>query len=364
MESGETMGLVLKNLTKRFLGYGTETVAVNHIDLEIPSGALVTLLGPSGCGKTTTLRMIAGFELPTEGNVDLEGEDITFRPPNQRNISMVFQSYALFPHLSVEENISFGLKIKHLPRNTVRRDTSDMIDLVGLRGLEKRRPDQLSGGQQQRVALARSLVMKPKVLLFDEPLSNLDAKLRESMRLEIRRIQQETGITSVYVTHDQIEAMSISDLIVIMDRGVIMQKGNPFEVYTTPENTFVADFIGKVNFIGATVEKKEGSASILFSSSLNQSFRCRNLLVDVGTSAQIVIRPEAFLSKPEEGTNRIEGKVVSYVFLGSHIEFTIKLKNGSIINALEYNLSEKRLPVIGEEKTLYFRDNNVWVIKN
>ena len=218
------MGLVLENLVKTFRGDGAELRAVDRIWLEIPSGALITLLGPSGCGKTTTLRMIAGFELPTDGIVRLEGEDITFLPPNQRNISMVFQSYALFPHLSVEENVAFGLKIKRLSRDVVRKKARDMIDLVGLRGLEKRRPDQLSGGQQQRVALARSLVMKPKVLLFDEPLSNLDAKLRESMRLEIRRIQQEMKITSVYVTHDQVEAMSISDLIVIMDKGKIMQE--------------------------------------------------------------------------------------------------------------------------------------------
>jgi len=358
------MGLVLENITKIFRSDGSDMRAVDHIALEIPSGALVTLLGPSGCGKTTTLRMIAGFELPTEGSVRLEGEDITFLPPNQRNISMVFQRYALFPHLSVEENVAFGLKIKHISRDTVRKETREMIDLVGLRGLEKRRPDQLSGGQQQRVALARSLVMKPKVLLFDEPLSNLDAKLRESMRLEIRRIQQETAITSVYVTHDQVEAMSISDLIVIMEKGKIMQKGSPFEVYIRPENAFVADFIGKVNFIEGVADKQDPESGIVVSSSLKKSFNCRNALVEKGRPARIVVRPEAFsLSNARnEELNSIAGTVLSYSFLGSHLEYIVKLPDGSVINALEYNLSERQLPRVGEEKRLFFSKENAWTI--
>ena len=358
------MGLVLENLVKTFRGDGAELRAVDRIWLEIPSGALITLLGPSGCGKTTTLRMIAGFELPTDGIVRLEGEDITFLPPNQRNISMVFQSYALFPHLSVEENVAFGLKIKRLSRDVVRKEARDMIDLVGLRGLEKRRPDQLSGGQQQRVALARSLVMKPKVLLFDEPLSNLDAKLRESMRLEIRRIQQEMKITSVYVTHDQVEAMSISDLIVIMDKGKIMQKGSPFEVYTRPANAFVADFIGKVNFIDGVVDSRDGETCIVHAKTLNQSFKCRNLLVAEGQGARIVVRPEAFSLTPSsnEGFNSISGIVRSFIFLGSHLEYSVELRDGSVINALEYNLSEGSLPRVGEEKRLFFSQKNAWVI--
>ena len=229
------MGLELRNIKKVFKSLNTETVAVKDFNQNIEEGKLVTLLGPSGCGKTTTLRMIAGFEIPTSGRVFLNNSDVTNLPPNKRNISMVFQSYALFPHLSVEDNISFGLKIKHLSKKEIVKKINKMIDLVGLKGLEKRRPEQLSGGQQQRVALARSLVMEPLVLLFDEPLSNLDAKLRESMRLEIRRIQQEVNITSVYVTHDQVEAMSISDIIVVMNKGEVMQIGNPFEIYAKPK---------------------------------------------------------------------------------------------------------------------------------
>ncbi|HPZ67006.1 MAG TPA: ABC transporter ATP-binding protein, partial [Defluviitoga tunisiensis] len=195
------MSLELKNIYKVFKSENTETVAVKDFTLKIEKGQLVTLLGPSGCGKTTTLRMIAGFETPTSGKIFLEGKDITNDPPNKRDISMVFQSYALFPHMTVKENIEFGLKIKKLPKNAIEEKVRSIISLTGLEGMENRRPDQISGGQQQRVALARSLVMEPKVLLFDEPLSNLDAKLRESMRSEIRRIQKELNITSVYVTH-------------------------------------------------------------------------------------------------------------------------------------------------------------------
>ena len=213
------MSLELKNIYKVFKSENTETVAVKDFTLKIEKGQLVTLLGPSGCGKTTTLRMIAGFETPTSGKIFLEGKDITNDPPNKRDISMVFQSYALFPHMTVKENIEFGLKIKKLPKNAIEEKVKNIISLTGLEGMENRRPDQISGGQQQRVALARSLVMEPKVLLFDEPLSNLDAKLRESMRSEIRRIQKELNITSVYVTHDQTEAMSISDIIIVMNKG-------------------------------------------------------------------------------------------------------------------------------------------------
>ncbi|HQO12577.1 MAG TPA: ABC transporter ATP-binding protein, partial [Petrotogaceae bacterium] len=216
------MSLELKNIRKVFKSDGVENVAVEDFNLSINKGELVTFLGPSGCGKTTTLRMVSGFEVPSSGKVILEGADITNDPPNKRDISMMFQSYALFPHLNIRENIEFGLRIKKLPKNIVKQKADKIIELTGLNGMEKRRPDQISGGQQQRVALARCIVMEPKVLLFDEPLSNLDAKLRENMRLEIRRIQKELNITSIYVTHDQTEAMSISDKVVIMDKGKIM----------------------------------------------------------------------------------------------------------------------------------------------
>ncbi|NJN84171.1 MAG: ABC transporter ATP-binding protein [Caldilineaceae bacterium] len=249
------MFLELSNLSKHFESRdgGKIVRAVDNIDVSIERGEFVTLLGPSGCGKTTTLRLIAGFEFPTTGRIVLDGVEINELPPNQRDMAMVFQSYALFPHLSVFDNIAYGLKIKKRSKTQIKEQVSRVLDLTELQGLENRAPNQLSGGQQQRVALARALVMEPKVLLFDEPLSNLDAKLRVQMRTEIRRIQQELGITSVYVTHDQDEAMALSDQIVVMHNGRIQQVGSAIEIYRQPRNRFVADFIGRANFLPVQV---------------------------------------------------------------------------------------------------------------
>jgi iron(III) transport system ATP-binding protein len=247
------MYLILDHLSKSFpaptRGTGREVTAVDDVSLHIDKGEFVTLLGPSGCGKTTTLRLIAGFEVPTRGHISLDGRSLDSVPPNRRDMAMVFQSYALFPHLTVFENIAYGLRLKKLAAADMRRQITEALRLTELSGLEQRAPNQLSGGQQQRVALARALVMAPKVLLFDEPLSNLDAKLREQMRAEIRRIQQTLGITSVYVTHDQAEAMTLSDRIVVMHRGRIVQIGTASEIYRQPASTFVADFIGRANFL-------------------------------------------------------------------------------------------------------------------
>ncbi len=252
------MFLVLKDLVKAFAGRGGsgEVRAVDGVSLDIKQGDLVTLLGPSGCGKTTTLRLIAGFEFPTSGEIRLDGRAINDLPPHKRDMSMVFQSYAIFPHLSVYENIAYGLNVQHKSQDEIRRRVGKVMELVELTGLENRQPNQLSGGQQQRVALARALVMEPKVLLMDEPLSNLDAKLREQMRTEIRQIQQRLGITSVYVTHDQVEAMTLSDQVVVMNRGKIEQVGPPAEVYRRPRTRFVADFIGRANFVPASVRDR------------------------------------------------------------------------------------------------------------
>ncbi len=229
--------LLLENLVKEFVGRGGEGIvrAVDQANIVIEEGEFVTLLGPSGCGKTTTLRLIAGFEFPTEGRIVLDGEEINQQPPNQRDMAMVFQSYAIFPHLNVFENIAYGLKIQRLGKKVIQEKVRQVLELTELTGLENRPPNALSGGQQQRVALARALVMEPKVLLMDEPLSNLDAKLREIMRTEIRRIQQTLGITSIYVTHDQIEAMTLSDRIVVMNEGRIEQIGPPPEIYRRPK---------------------------------------------------------------------------------------------------------------------------------
>ncbi len=247
------------NIRKEFVSpdqTSKTVVAVNDVNLNIEKGKLVTLLGPSGCGKTTLLRLIAGFEEPSAGDIYFGERRVNNDAPNVRNSAMVFQSYAIFPHLNVFDNVAFGLKLKNLRQHEVKKRVEQVLELVDLTGMAKRAPSQLSGGQQQRVALARCIVMEPRLLLFDEPLSNLDAKLREQMRVEIRDLQQRLGITSVYVTHDQIEAMSISDEIVIMNSGVVEQIASPQEVYAKPNSRFVADFIGKANFIPAKVHDK------------------------------------------------------------------------------------------------------------
>jgi len=238
------MGVKLVDITKTFPDLShphREVTAVRNASLEVRDGEFVTFLGPSGCGKTTTLRIISGFEAPTSGEVWISGQMVNDIPPNKRDTSMVFQSYAIFPHLSVGQNIGFGLELRGRPRREIRTEVEKIMEVMDLKGLGQRRPDQLSGGQQQRVALARAIINRPSVLLFDEPLSNLDAKLREQMRLEIRRIQQTFGITSIYVTHDQAEAMTVSDRIVVMNQGDIVQIGTPFEIYSRPATRFVAD---------------------------------------------------------------------------------------------------------------------------
>ena len=253
-------GVRLENITKIYQDPKTKKdfAAVDNVSLDIKPGSFVTLLGPSGCGKTTTLRMIAGFESPDKGEIYLGDEAINELTPNKRDTAMVFQSYALLPHYNVFDNIAYGLKLRKLPKAEIKEKVMNMLDLVELTGMEERMTNQLSGGQQQRVALARALVMQPGVLLFDEPLSNLDAKLRVTMRTEIRKIQQRLGITAIYVTHDQSEAMSLSDEIILMHKGKIAQKGTPQDIYYRPQSEFVADFIGEVNFLDGEAKAVEG----------------------------------------------------------------------------------------------------------
>jgi iron(III) transport system ATP-binding protein len=317
--------LLLEDLVKEFEGRGGEGIvrAVDQVTVSIEEGEFVTLLGPSGCGKTTTLRLIAGFEFPTEGRIVLDGEQINEQPPNQRDMAMVFQSYAVFPHLTVYENIAYGLKIQRLPKQEIEDKVRDVLELTELIGLENRPPNALSGGQQQRVALARALVMEPKVLLMDEPLSNLDAKLREVMRTEIRRIQQTLGITSVYVTHDQIEAMTLSDRIVVMNQGRIEQIGVPQEIYRQPATAFVADFIGRTNFVDATVQGINGDtvAVDVFGRTLAAPKPVGQ--VDEGQAVKIVVRPEA-IQVVEQG-GQYQGIVRWASYLGSVIEYEIEV---------------------------------------
>ncbi len=318
------MELRLVDIVKKFESFDqtdAKVLAVDHVSLHVNEGELVTLLGPSGCGKTTLLRMISGFEDPTGGDVYFGDRRMNDVAPNKRNTTLVFQSYAIFPHLNVFENIAFGLRLQHLPGQDVQERMARVIELVGLTGLERRAPSQLSGGQQQRVALARAIIMEPQLLLFDEPLSNLDAKLREQMRIEIRQLQQRLGITSVYVTHDQIEAMSISDRVVVMNHGRIEQLGPPLELYAHPSNHFVADFIGKANFLPAKVVAS-GNVQIL-----DRHIELPRLSPEAknGLELMITIRPEAIrvLAEPDASDAHFRGIVQRATFLGSIVEYEV-----------------------------------------
>ncbi len=306
----------LEQITKRF----GSVVAVDDVTLEIPAGRLVTLLGPSGCGKTTTLRIIAGLEVPTGGRVFIGDENVTPLPAANRSVTMVFQAYALFPHLTVFENIAYGLRVQRRPEDEVRRRVGEVLDLVGLPGLEARAPAQLSGGQQQRVALARALVMQPKVLLFDEPLSNLDAKLRKRVRADIRQLQQELGITSVYVTHDQAEALAISDTVVVMNHGRIEQIGTPTDLYRRPASRFVADFIGEANLLPATVEN--GAVRVA-----GYRFAYQQPGMASG-AATLMARPEGIrLERDGEG---LPGRVRTAFFMGTYADYLIETEVGEV----------------------------------
>jgi iron(III) transport system ATP-binding protein len=343
--------VILKDVTKIFQqpDTGKDFIAVNHINLKINSGEMVTLLGPSGCGKTTTLRMISGFEYPTSGEVLIGDRDVAKVPPNKRGISMVFQSYALFPHMNIWENIAYGLRVQHLSQDEIIRKTNAVVDLMQLTGMERRFPNQLSGGQQQRVALARAVVIEPSVLLFDEPLSNLDAKLRESMRDELRALQKRLGITSLYVTHDQSEAMAISDRVVIMKDGNIMQVGSPSEIYDKPNSRFVANFIGKANFIeGRLLEKGDnGSAAVeIYGETFEFPDPGEMLGVEEGGKCCLSVRPEAVLLSERSG--RLQGKVTRATFYGAKVEYEVMLHDQPILVEVYSNQGTKRFDV-GED---------------
>jgi len=321
----EPVGIRIENLSKVFLDADKKhnTIAVNHVSLEVRPGELVTLLGPSGCGKTTILRMLAGFTMPTDGVIRFGNEDVTNVPPNKRNVGMMFQSYALFPHLSVFDNIAYGLRVKKLSPKEVTEKTENVMEMMRISEYRNRIPEQLSGGQQQRVALARAIVNEPKILLFDEPLSNLDAKMREYMREELRKIQQKLQITSVYVTHDQVEAMAISDHVMIMRAGVIEQVGTPSEIYVHPVNTFVANFMGKANFARGKVIHADGQevAMTLFGVPVTVA-RNQDVSVADGGEAIIMIRPE-FVKVDASGA--WSAKVERATFFGEKMEYEIRL---------------------------------------
>ncbi len=336
---------------------GKDFYAVKDNSLVIEPGEFVTLLGPSGCGKTTTLRMIAGFESPDEGEIYLGDEAINALTPNKRDTAMVFQSYALLPHYNVFDNVAYGLKLRHVPKEEIRERVMKILDLVELTGMESRMTNQLSGGQQQRVALARALVIEPSVLLFDEPLSNLDAKLRVTMRTEIRRIQQEVGITAIYVTHDQSEAMALSDRIIIMRSGVVEQIGSPQEIYYHPVNEFVADFIGEANFLKGRLEAlSDNRAQLNVSGDICHAAPVPGM--EVGRDYTIVLRPEA-ASLAEEGGLPCE--VVLSCFMGSYQNYHVKVGD-TLVKLTDPNPKNKRIYKVGERCRLVFDPESVHVL--
>jgi len=334
--SARSSNVTLIDLTKRFksLDGSGEVLAVDDVNLEVNTGELVTILGPSGCGKTTTLRMIAGFEYPTSGSILIGDKDVAKIPPNKRGLSMVFQSYALFPHLTIYENVAYGLRVQKLPANEIRERTERALDLMQLTTMAKRYPSQVSGGQQQRIALARAIVIEPSVLLFDEPLSNLDAKLREYMRDELRKLQKRLGITSLYVTHDQSEAMAISDRVVIMKEGRIRQVGTPREIYAFPQSRFVADFMGKANFLEVEVLGTDGeSARIDIGGKTFIVPRAGRVRPNSG-SALLVVRPEALrLISLANVENEIplKGCVDRFTYFGNIARYEVTTENGPLL---------------------------------
>lgn len=352
-------GVRLEHISKIYTDSrnGKEFYAVEDITLDIEPGTFVTLLGPSGCGKTTTLRMIAGFESPDEGEIYLGGAAINSLTPDKRDTAMVFQSYALLPHYNVFDNVAYGLKVRKVPKGEIRERVMSILKLVEMEGMESRMTNQLSGGQQQRVALARALVLEPGVLLFDEPLSNLDAKLRVTMRTEIRKIQQKVGITAVYVTHDQLEAMSISDKIIIMSKGKVEQTGSPREIYYHPASRFVADFIGEANFLKAQVLTASGEKAMIRVA--GKELEVNNFAgAGPGDEAFLVIRPEGALLA-EEGV--LEGLVTLSTFMGSYQYYQVAVGDMEI-QITDYHPINRRIYEAGERAWLDFDPKGVYIL--
>ena len=356
--------LNLKNLVKDFGNGADRVTAVENLSLVIEPGEFVTLLGPSGCGKTTTLRMIAGFETPTSGSIELDGQDLSSLTPDRRPMGMVFQSYALFPHMSVHENVSYGLKVQKKSKTEISQRVTEVLNSMSLEHLANRAPNQLSGGQQQRVALARAMVVRPKVLLFDEPLSNLDAKLRAQMRTEIRSIQQRLGITSVFVTHDQDEAMSLSDRIVVMRNAIVEQVGTPENIYRRPSSVFVADFIGRSNFLkvqSAVAAKTPNTAKIRVFGAEMEVASQENALASV--SPTLLLRPESLKVRHSSETEIGDGvgRVLNVIFYGAHVEYLIESANGELTAVVSDPTYDEIVPV-GQMAEFSFDPKRAWLL--
>ena len=341
-----------ENITKKF----NETTAVDNVSCKFEAGTLTTLLGPSGCGKTTSLRIIAGLERATSGKILVDNEDVTLLPATDRDVSMVFQSYALFPHMSVLENVSYGLKMINVNNEEYIQKSLETLKLVNLEGYENRMPSELSGGQQQRVAVARAIVLEPKVLLFDEPLSNLDAKLRRQVREDIREIQQKLGVTTIYVTHDQEEALAISDKVIVMNNAIIAQEGSPKELYNFPKNKFVANFIGDANVVKAEITNKS-------SNSYNLKIAELNIIVqtdkDLSNTVSVALRPEKIFIDRNRTDNCIEAKINNASFVGSSYQYILNSNAGKlyVISGDTNNIFK-----VGEEVFLNINERDVKIL--
>jgi spermidine/putrescine transport system ATP-binding protein len=361
-----TPSVRLEGVSKRFGDF----TAVREMDLDIPRGEFFTMLGPSGCGKTTTLRMVAGFEEPTEGRVLLGGDDVTGRPAFKRPTNTVFQSYALFPHRSVEQNVAFGLERQKIDRAEVKRRVADELERVGLTAEAKRRPSQLSGGQQQRVALARALVNRPEVLLLDEPLGALDLKLRKQLQVELKRIQREVGITFVYVTHDQEEALTMSDRIAVMNKGVVEQIADPETVYERPATTFVAGFIGVSNLMPGEVTSTTGEGAEMRLDSGATVRTASHGGASIGDRVHAVVRPEKLIleSETHAGNARpsVEGQVESSLYLGTATQMVLRLADDTRMTVLVPNAdaeARRDLPAPGDPARLTWSDENIHIVR-
>jgi spermidine/putrescine transport system ATP-binding protein len=353
----------LARVTKAF----GDTVAVDDLSLEIQRGEFFSLLGPSGCGKTTTLRMIGGFEEPSSGTIELGGADVTDLPPYRRQVNTVFQSYALFPHLDVYENVAFGLRRRSVPKGEIETQVREVLRLVDLPGFERRRSSQLSGGQQQRVALARALVNQPRVLLLDEPLGALDLKLRKQMQLELKRIQREVQLTFLYVTHDQEEAMTMSDRLAVMRQGKVEQIGPPEEVYDRPATEFVAGFLGASNLLAGEVKERRGGEAVVLLAEGATVTVPESLVDGLPGDIRVGVRPEKLVLEADDddmrgGWNHLEGTVRDVTYVGVSHQFTIETATGAVLTVYEQNRGRQAVPHPGDPVRLRWAPEHTFVV--
>ena len=339
----DSCAVELVNVVKRFpTPEGGVVSAVDHVSVQIEDGEFFSLLGPSGCGKTTTLRMIAGFEIPTEGKIFIHGKEMGYVPAFKRPVNTVFQQYALFPHMTIEENVGFGLEMKGVPRAERQKRVEETLNMVRLLGTERRKPNQLSGGQQQRIALARALINQPEVLLLDEPLGALDLKLRKEMQLELKTIQREVGITFIYVTHDQEEALTMSDRIAVMNQGKLLQVGTAQEIYERPQSRFVADFIGETNYLDGSVLREEEPYVEVALDAGGRVWVTSGGQVRVGNRTTVAVRPEKIVFHHEDEKdyeNSPIGIIVDHIYIGSATIYVLEFPDGSVLRARNQNLN-------------------------